>query len=164
MNTGKLYLLFSIIFLSITSCHKEEDTIPDTPDTQADYFMFGRYYGECLGSECVQIFLLQDGKLYEDTIDQYPGVGTLPYSGEYVLLSDTLYDSVADLPAFVPEELYTDTVNVFGCPDCHDQGGFLIQLQQDDTVKFFVIDTDTSAIPSYLYDIIEMLQEKISAL
>lgn len=164
MKLAKLYLLLAIPFIIITSCDKEENSIPDTPDMGADYFIFGRYYGECLGSECVQIFLLQDGKLYEDTTDQYPGIGLLPYGGAYILLSDALYETVADVPAAVPAALYSDSINVFGCPDCHDQGGFLIQLQQDDTVQFFVIDTDTSAIPSYLYDITEMLQEKISAL
>ncbi|MBK9487878.1 MAG: hypothetical protein IPO07_03120 [Haliscomenobacter sp.] len=39
---------------------------------------------------------------------------------------------------------------VFGCPDCADQGGFYLEIKQGKSTRSWRIDTNDDQIPAYL--------------
>jgi len=59
-----LVFLLSLLFIS---CHKD-----DIKPKSKDYLVFGRFYGECAGEKCVEIYKLDQDQLQEDTKDIYP--------------------------------------------------------------------------------------------
>ena len=75
----KLLLILLCLPIIFTSCKKEEVEISNN-----EYLIFGHFYGECIGEECVETFKLTDEKLYEDLNDNYSG--TEPFN--FVILGD----------------------------------------------------------------------------
>ena len=51
----------------------------------------------------------------------------------------------------IPPELFEKESQTFGCPDCMDQCGYLVQiLEYNGTVRTFDIDTQKGALPDFL--------------
>jgi len=148
------YILIVATLLLMTSCKKEiidEGGIEINSTTYADdVFIFGHYYGECGGEQCVEIFKIEDGKLYEDTNDAYPN-GT-DENFEWTLLSDEKFEMVKLFPDFFPEELLSETEQVIGMPDAGDWGGYIIGKIDDGELRIWLIDTMDRNIPEYLHE------------
>ena len=128
------------------------------PDS--DYIIFGHFYGECWGEECVEIFKIENENLYEDTTDHYP-FGNAPYDGMYVPLSSAKYELVKDLVTHVPNQLLNETDTIIGIPDAYDQGGYYLELEEAGNVRFWMIDSDTGNIPGYLHAFTDTLNNYI---
>ena len=47
----------------LTSCEKDDNLELST----SDYIIFGHFYGKCVGEQCIEIFRLENEKLFEDT-------------------------------------------------------------------------------------------------
>lgn len=149
--------LFALVgVLLTTSCKKDDNQISD-----GDYLMFGHFYGMCGGEQCVEIFRLEETKLFEDQNDDYPGQTDF-YNGDYVMLSDTKYDQVKDLIDYFPNGLLNETDKVIGTPDAGDWGGYYIEYKQGGVHKFWLIDKMTNNIPSYMHPFIQKVEEKIA--
>jgi hypothetical protein len=146
--------LFLGIFLILTcfSCKKEENT----PD--GDYLIFGHFYGECIGEQCVETFKITDEGLFEDSTDSY--AQNEPF--DFVPLSNDLFEQISGLENAIPAELLASTEDTFGCPDCADQGGIYIAYMVDCTVRKWRIDQDTQAVPEYLHDFMEEVNDAIA--
>lgn len=147
------FLILGLILISISSCSKDNDT-----QTNENYYLvFGHFYGECMGEECVETFKLTNTKLYEDRNDIY---GSTDFNFDE--LGSDKFDQVKDLIFSVPDQLLNENDSTFGCPDCLDQGGLLIQYSKNGNLKTWRIDQIKDAVPSYLHDFMDEVNEKIA--
>ena len=99
----------------------------------------------------------------EDITDMYPS-RTEPYTGKFIVIPNLPVTLREKLISETPAELINTPTQVFGCPDCADQGGYYIDIApKEGAKKFWIIDTNKSAVPEYLHDysdlIIEVIQE-----
>lgn len=143
MKGVKIFLLFSLI--SVISCKNET---PGTVYFDRNYAVFGCFYGECAGPNCIEIFKIENGILYEDSSDVYPS--DVLFEGDYHPRSQQEYDMVKKLTLYAPPDLLAEPQGNIGAPDSHDQGGIYFELKVNYQRKFWKIDTDTAAIPRYL--------------
>jgi hypothetical protein len=84
----------------LTSCEKDANLELST----SDYLIFGHFYGKCLGEKCIEIFKLENEKLFEDTKGQYPNSGEF-YEGIWVQLSQQKFNDTKDLTKYFPTDL-----------------------------------------------------------
>lgn len=78
------FALFTIAFL--WACNSDDNGI--TVD-EGNFLIFGHFYGERSGEECVETFKITDSALYEDTIDDYCGQNL-----NFVQLNNDLFEQV----------------------------------------------------------------------
>lgn len=154
MKTISLKFLMIYITMALTTCNSNEDlTLND-----ADYIIFGHYYGHCVGEECVETFKLTKYKLYEDTIDSYAGNGEF----DFVELSEDKFQKVRTILENFPKNLLKEKPTTFGCPDCADQGGILIIYSKNGVEKRWRLDHSKNDVPSYLHPFIDEVNNSIS--
>ena len=156
MNMKIIYL--ASIFILI-SCGKDEIN----NSMENNYLIFGHFYGECMGEYCVEIYKLEDGKLYEDSNDSYPS-NSIPYAGEFLELSHDQYNLVKDLKEHIPGGLTEIEDIIVGCPDCTDGGGIYIEINQNGDVRYWMIDQFLSNIPETIHGLVKAVNTKISLL
>ncbi len=130
--------------------------------TNQDYFMFGSFYGMCFGEDCIEIFKLENAKLYEDTLDKYPN--TEFYAGEYVQLSQEKYDIAMSIINDFPMELLEEPHMVIGQPDAGDWGGLYIEYKIDGIHKMWLLDRMLINVPVQYHDFINKVKEKVELL
>lgn len=156
MNANIFYLFFLLLFIS---CGDEEVNDP----RENDYLIFGHFYGECIGEYCVEIYKLEDGKLYEDTNDNYPS-NSGPYIGDFLELSQDQYNLVKDLNGHIPEELIEIMDIIVGCPDCSDGGGVYLEIKEDGEIRYWMIDQFINNIPETIHGLVKEVNTKIALL
>lgn len=153
----KKVIYISLVIGLLFGCKKDKNDQMN----KAEYLVFGSFYGECIGENCIEIFKLQDGKLWEDTNDTYPG-STGFYSAAYVQLPDAKYQQVKDLPSLFPAQLLNETNTVIGTPDAGDWGGYYIEYNRNGIHKFWLIDqVGSSSVPAYLNTFTAQVRNKI---
>lgn len=153
MNKYFCFGFFMTIF-SITSCHKDKDILA----SENDHLIFGRFYGLCQGESCIETFQIKNNTLYEDTKDQYRSFKDF----NFVVLSNEKYDLVKNIGDFFPSDLWNETdEKVFGCPDCYDQGGYIIQQRRDSVTKSWTLDSNPKDVPEYLHNFMSQINAKI---
>lgn len=126
-----------------------------------DYIVFGRYYGECFGEHCREMFKIDYGLLFEDTLDHYPS-GL--YTGNFVLLDGIKFSSVRHVRETIPEDIFTLTDGRIGQPDAHDQGGVYVELERNGRRHFWLIDTIESRIPEFLHPVVDTVLNAVRRL
>lgn len=144
--------LLAIVFFS--SCNNDDNK--EININEKNFLIFGHFYGMCGGEQCVETFKLTNKALFEDTIDDYNGQNM-----NFIELGNDKFEEVKDLTNFFPNELLTQTDTVFGCPDCADGGGLLIQYSENGTIKTWRIDQSKTNVPNYLHNFIDKVNEKI---
>ncbi len=135
-----------------------------TVNQAQDTLVFGHFYGQCRGETCVETFKLANGKVYEDTKDDYTH-----QSFNFQPLSKRQYHQVKSLLTQVPTELLTHKEGQIGCPDCADGGGIYIAVTQkgtlkSGTVRSWQIDTNLNNIPASLHQFVKSVQSNIQLL
>jgi hypothetical protein len=135
------------MLLSVFSCDQNEDALSTKDLGNVEYFVFGVYYGHCLGN-CAHVYKLQGNKLFADKLDRgYPEPGITFESNSRPAADVALAQQLlADFPA----DLRSEESETIGCPDCADQGGYYLEIKQEGKVSLWRIDTDESRIPKYL--------------
>jgi len=128
---------------------------------RGEYLVFGDFYGECLGENCVDIFKIVDGKLYEDTLDNYPLASELPHALQLVERPDDRYHDIVELIGDIPADLFDEKRVVIGQPDAGDWGGFYLETNVSGTVRYWLIDKEESNLPAYLRIYTRKLDEAI---
>lgn len=157
MKTSKfLFALFACTLL-LAACNKNDD---EAPEVEVDYLIFGDFYGECVGDACVDIFKLEDGKLFEDSNDNYPGQDDF-YNADFSELSTDLFDQVDGLEDVFPLQLLDESNTVIGMPDAGDWGGLYIEYKSGDTHRFWLLDLMKSNVSEDYHDFIDAVSEKI---
>jgi len=150
-----LVIPFVILALVFSACSKEENISP-----RKDYTIFGHFYGECFGEECIEIFKIQHESLYEDTNDYYPFADNC-YHGEYIMLEEEKFAKVKDLPTLIPHEIYNEE-NVIGEPDAGDWGGIFLETSINGEVRYWKIDMMKENLPEYLHEFVDTIKYCIS--
>lgn len=153
-NTMK-YLIIGLCALLVSFCNKEEgSTVNDI-----DYLVFGHFYGHCLGEDCVKMFKVTKDQLFEDTTDSY-----LATEFDFIELEEEKFELARELVQALPDQLLKEDKDTFGCPDCADQGGLYIEISNSGTTKSWRIDQNKSAVPGYLHDLMDQVNEVIDEL
>lgn len=153
--------IFHIIIITYILLGGCKDISPSSaPD--GDYIVFGSFYGECFGEQCVEIFKYEGGVLSEDSLDRYPSITEMPYNGKYYKIANKYPAELRELLAEIPSELLASQPSVFGMPDAHDQGGMIIQLKVDGQVKYWLLDNLTERLPEYLRNYAAELKSVLS--
>ncbi len=157
----KIRFFYSIIVtvLMMNGC----DKAPTSP-SQDFYLVFGHFYGECIGETCIEIFKIENGKLYEDTLDYYPGYNNLPHNASYVQRSNDKYEKVKYIPDLIPNELYSENAIVIGQPDAGDWGGLYLETNKTGKKEYWLIDKMKNNIPEYLHAFVDSLDDAIQKL
>jgi hypothetical protein len=151
-------LFRSLTLLIITFCFASCDALTDSSQKQTDYLIFGHFYGQCVGDECVVNFKVTDGgDLYKDENDAYAGVGDFSFKK----LPSENFELAEEIRSSIPQKLLSSESQTFGCPDCADQGGVLIQVSEDGNEKKWKIDQDKDNIPAYLHDFVDEVNATI---
>ncbi len=144
-----------LLTLILIGCKKD-----DPLQAKGDYLIFGHFFGECGGPNCIAIFKLDESSLMEDTLDHYPTSADY-YEGQYVTLSEAKYNQTKDLPTFFPTALLNEPSNVIGQPDAGDWGGLYIEYHIDGIRKFWLLDLMKINVPTKYHAFIDKVNEKI---
>lgn len=142
-------LLFFAIILAFISCDKTDP--PIDPVFKTDYIVFGHFFGECGGEQCVEIFQLNDETLKEDSKDMYPS-STEFNELEFTIDHSSKRSDVASLLVNFPIQLLDETETVFGSPDAGDWGGIYLEYKTEEVHKFWLIDYIDNDLSDYLKD------------
>ncbi|WP_210463680.1 hypothetical protein [Rufibacter roseolus] len=154
----KRLLFYCLGLMTLLGC-EPEDQSPFEPD----YLVFGHFYGFCGGEQCVEIFKIQGGQLYEDTKDQYPNRNG-PYDGNFVRKSEVLYEKVRDLPFNFPPRLLLENDTIIGMPDAADGGGIYLEISKDGQRRYYFIDKTRYQVPDYLHPYLDQVEAAINEL
>jgi hypothetical protein len=158
MKTNKIITACLTLFL-FTACENDNTVKLST----SDYIIFGHFYGECVGEQCVEIFRLEENKLFEDTKDQYPKSGSF-YDGKYIPLSQRKFKETQDLLTYFPIVLLDEADIVVGNPDATDGGGLYIEYNYNGVRKFWLLDNMKNKVPTKYHNFIDKVNEKIRQL
>jgi hypothetical protein len=145
------------IFLIATAC--QTDDIKQE-SMSSDYIIFGHFYGECMGEQCVEIYKLADNSLYEDSKDEYP-LSNNAYNGIFQLLDNSLFEKVKDLRNHIPTELLEINSVFIGQPDAGDWGGIYFEIVTSGKKRYWLIDKMESNIPENLRPFVDKIENKI---
>ncbi|MCR5888785.1 hypothetical protein LRS06_13605 [Hymenobacter sp. J193] len=126
--------------LGLFSCAKDNPEKALTLENST--VLFGSYYGECSGEECIEIYKLDTAaqSLAEDTKDEYP-TSASPYAGAYTARTTAEFDAVKDLVQQIPLTLLAKEDVVIGQPDAGDWGGYYLEVQNGEQRRYWLIDT-----------------------
>lgn len=148
----KRIFLGLLFFGAFTACSNDDDALIIEGENA---LIFGHFAGECFGETCVQTFKLTDQSLYKDTMRDYNGQDMA-----FVKMEDELFEGVKDLIDYFPNQLLKQKETVFGCPDCTDGGGLMVQYIKNGKVTKWTIDNDKNKVPEYLHDFMHRLHKK----
>ena len=157
------YALFFLLLTAAVGFMGCEDECDCAGTGDFDYMVFGHFYGECGGEGCVEIFKIENGRLYEDSSDVYPNFITA-YEGQYYALPDAKYQLVKDLVEYFPNELYDETEHVIGMPDAGDWGGIYVEIKHENAPAqsgFWLLDQMESNMPEVYNVFVDRINEKI---
>jgi len=128
------HMLFCVIVLiTIASCKKD----PEVP-SGAVQFIFGSYTGFC-PSNCIDIYGMRNGKLYPANADQY-SFGNNEFTFSDKALSQDKYILAQQLLNALPQVLRANPNTTYGCPNCRDQGGAHIQINENGKITKWLLD------------------------
>ncbi len=151
----RIVLGLVVTSLLFFSCKKSKE-LP------ADYLVFGTFYNGC-ESGCLNFFQISNDQLYA----AMPGY-SLVQTQSQVFSSEPLpaekYEIARELVSDFPEYLRNSSEEIFGCPDCTDQGGLYLERRQNGVVRKWKIDPadhpdEISAYVMQVFSIVHQLDE-----
>ena len=128
---------------------------------QINEVIFGHFYGYCVGEKCIEIFKLTNSKLYEDVSDNYPS-SAQPYNGNFIEMDDEKFQLVSNLLENIPETLFASQDTVIGSPDAADGGGLYIAINNENGVRYWLIDQMKYNIPEDLHTFVDEINRNIA--
>lgn len=150
-----------LLFLLVAACQSEYAYDEET--TSSDYILFGHFYGECVGEQCVEIYKLTDRSLYEDNRDEYP-LSIQSYNGEFSRLPNFQFLKVSDLQSEIPTELMSISAVIVGQPDAGDWGGIYFEIVSNGEKRFWLIDKMETNIPEGIRPFVKKIESSIAAI
>jgi hypothetical protein len=145
------------LLLAICACSEEPERLSG-PD---DYIIFGDFYGECIGQSCIDIFKIADQRVFEDTLDVYPSVSSLPHTVSFVASGSDRFDALNELIGQIPADLFDESTIVIGEPDAGDWGGFYLETNTSGDVRYWLIDKMEDNLPGYLSKYADKLEAAV---
>ena len=159
----KSILITLSLVLVVTSSCKKEKIGSKLVLLESDYLVFGHFYGECFGANCISIFKLENSRLLEDTKDTYPTSNNF-YVGSYNQLSQEKFNAAKDLVDDFPTDLLNESKNVIGQPDAGDWGGIYVEYYHNGVHRFWLLDKMKSNVPIKYHNFIDKVNAKIKLL
>lgn len=132
--------LGSIIAVFIIAC---EDQIQSTTGENgpAEYIVFGNFYGHCYPCENT-MYKVTRNELTFDEMENFPRLDyQFVRDGEK---SDSDFNNSVQLLDLLPQALKQTNKEIFGCPDCADQGGYYLEFVSNGKVKKILLDSSDS--------------------
>lgn len=141
---------------------EEETKARTSVNTEPKIVVFGRYYGRCIGNNCVEIYRFDGSNIYEDINEKRPGHDDF-FEGNFKHLVEldvrlNLFKLVNELPY---EHLTSLRGNIVGDPGAYGQGVYYLEYQDTFIRKFWIIDTDKSNTPKEIHPYTDLLGEMI---
>ncbi len=167
MKTFSKLILWSLAFMLTNCAHDITRAENEECDcyylTESDNsFVFGKYFGFCVGAQCTNLYKIQDGRVFSDAMERLMDPDDLVFKAEP--LSNEKYQiAKAVLDAF-PEELLAETAETIGCPDCADQGGYFIELKTNGETRRWYLDNFKDKLPAYLKTYTAQMDETLAQL
>ncbi len=158
MMIQRILIMSCLSLLFLTSGCNE-----DLKPSKSNYLIFGHFYGECLGEQCIEIFRYEEGQLFEDSNDRYPN-STGFYVGKWERLSNQKFNDTKDLIDDFPMDLLNETNTVIGQPDAGDWGGLYIEYNFNGIRKFWLLDQKKDNVPAEYHIFIDRVNGKINQL
>jgi hypothetical protein len=160
MKNVKLILHFCFVLMLAFSCKKE---VNKNDRLENNNIVFGHFYGECFGEQCVEIFKIDGKHIFEDKKDIYPDRKHF-YEGNFGEIYPAGAEDVKELRVKFPDQLLNEKDTVIGQPDAGDWGGLYIEIEDNGKHRFWIIDKMKSNIPSYLHSFIDDVNSAIEKL
>lgn len=148
--------LFLLLVLAALFSNCSKETNPE-----ASFLVFGHFYGECMGEQCVEIFKIHDDKIFEDSNDQYPNQNAF-YNGNFKEIDQSKFEQIKGLMDDFPMSLFEEVESVIGQPDAGDWGGLYIEYKDENQHDFWLLDQMQSNVPSTYHNFIDKVNEKIA--
>ena len=156
-------LFYFVLIASIALACSEGLESPNSQTVRIDELVFGRFYGMCFGESCVEIYLVNDEELLEDTTDNYL-FREIFEQDQYLRMSAEKHSIALELLEEVPIQLTQQSNNVYGCPDCHDQGGLHLKIIENGEERNFRFDLENSENPDYLRPYLRKVNQTVDQL
>jgi hypothetical protein len=137
-----------LLIFSVVACTENESELQSV----SDYIIFGKFFGECIGENCIETYLIQDEVLYEDQTDPYAG-GTIDHEWQWEELSQDKYEVARDIQDLIPPTLLAMDNQTFGMPDAGDWGGIFLEVKKDGEVGRWLLDLNESTTPKEFYSL-----------
>ncbi len=128
-----------------------------------DSIVFGTYFGYCLGENCVELYKIENGLLYEDGLDNYPP-SPIAQLGNFKQLSNTQYQIAQNLFRNFPTALLEERKEVLGLPDGGDWGGYYIELNRNGQKRRWFLDTNENYSPAKYHSFGRQIREAVQLL
>jgi hypothetical protein len=146
-------LLACMCIVAFAACKKSSNTTTK--------FSFGTAYSMCAG-DCADFYQLDGDILYKDNM---PAFLSWPPVFDYsVALPHSKYQMARALLDSFPAYLLNSTDSVYGCPDCHDQGGVHLRLEQNGIQRSWHLDTEAAYLPPALKPYVQQVMATIKKL
>ena len=119
---------------------------------------YGRFAGECVGN-CSPIYKITKEALCVDSTSFSQARYDL---GKLQIKGQTISEDKRDLNVkkiSIPLIMLLDPRTRFGCPDCHDQGGYYLGYTLFGIRRYFEIDKDSE--PIYFHGLTKSIDNKI---
>lgn len=154
MNLFKLNLLFfaTLFVILFNSCKKD-------PKINPDYFAFGDAHGHCF-ADCARFFKISNNAIFPDDMNHFQG--NLKFQTKP--LDKSKYEMAKVLKEKFPDFLKNNVNKTFGCPDCADQGGYHIEIRQNNVIRFWHIDSNINEQPAEIRGYVQELESVINSL
>ncbi len=143
--------------LGLLACQK---TVCDcvSPTTDLEQIIFGVSHAECAG-DCSRNYQLTTTQIFADTCDYCSltniGFQTTPLADEKFQIAKSLLESV-------PAELLLNTAEtVFGCPGCHDEGGYRLEITRNGEKHLYRWSEDFTDVPDGLRPYFEKVMQTL---
>lgn len=143
----------------------DADVVSEGPKPIAPDIVFGSFCGHCEGN-CVSLYRIGPN-VYDARADKSnnlirKGLKSVDFS---IGLSQGECDVANEINGIIPMELFDMKSQDFGCPDCADQCGYLVQIiQYNGETQTFRIDTQVSALPDFLQEFPGQIEEILKRL
>lgn len=148
-----------LIILTASSCSNKSYVALK----ENEYIVFGHFYGNCLGEDCVKLFKLTSHKLYEDRNKKYPS-SERAYEGDFHEIGNAEFEKVKTLAGMIPAELLAEESHLIGAPDAADGGGIYFEYTVNGKKHFWLIDQVNENLPEYLVKFKSEINKKIKKL
>jgi hypothetical protein len=153
------FSLLILVALTLTSwqCQKEKGSLT----LKEDHLIFG--YINCFAptdSDCVRLFLLQDGQLFADAV-QRPEQA---YAFHSTPMGEAAFQTAIQAWTDMPQYLWDHPNSMQGCPNCVDQGTLVIATKKNGITYKWDLDPMEAALPTEIRPYVTMLKTILEAL
>lgn len=157
-RAGFLFILILTTGVLVSSCKDEIDQT-----NCCDYTVFGIFFGECVGENCVETYKLINDELLEDNVDSYPRGGEF-LEGTFTKRSEADFDYVRNRFPVIPDTLLLDQREVIGIPDGGDWGGVYLAIKEGSVERSWLIDLNKSNISPVYHELVDSLYSIVTEL